>query len=214
MPGRSCAVAWARREHGCVDAAKDDARPRIALVTRDLAAVLADVQMTVKPAVGGHVGRDVESAAAEIGDEHAPPPQPCAERRDAARQHVLLMTVHDGGVAERAPELSGDGVGALATHVVRPEYPHAEVPNRRAPLSRPERDELGRHVIRHVARQLERVALGSADDPVLGIERRGNEMRDPDIARAFHHGVVDRLSRPRLAIPWTMPLTRASSGRR
>ena len=65
-----------------------------------------------------------------------------------------------------------------------------------------------------MARQLERVALGAADDPVLGIERRGNEMRDADIARAFHHGVVDRLSRPRVAIPWTMPLARASSGRK
>ena len=115
--GRPCAAAAGRRTAppraapGCgensrrVDAAEDDARPRIALVARDLPAVFADVQVTVKPAVGRHVARDVEPAAAEIGHEDAPPPQPRAQRRHAARQHVLLVAVHDGRVAERAPQL-------------------------------------------------------------------------------------------------------------
>ena len=76
-----------------------------ALVAGDLPAVFADVQMTVKPAIGRDVAGDVEPAAAEIGHEHPPPAQPREQRGDAARDDVLLVAVHDRRVAERAPQL-------------------------------------------------------------------------------------------------------------
>ena len=48
----SLAVTTPGREQRSVNAAENDPCPWIALVAEDLAAVLADVQMTVKPAVG------------------------------------------------------------------------------------------------------------------------------------------------------------------
>src|SRR5205085_1333905 len=72
-----------------IDAAEDDPRRRVVAVAGDRAAVLAEVQVAVEPAVGGNVRRHVPAAATEVADEHPPPRRPAEDRRQAAGQGAL-----------------------------------------------------------------------------------------------------------------------------
>ena len=65
-------------------------------------------------------------------------------------------------------------------------------------------------------RELERVALCPAHDPVVGIERRGHDVSDAQISgrSSSHHGVAERLSRLRRGQTETTLRTRPISGRK
>jgi hypothetical protein len=93
-----------RREARRIDAAVDDVRGRQRVVAEGVPRVLADVQVPVEEPVGGDVARDVPSAAAEVGAEHALAAQSRGHRGDAGGDDVLLMAVHDLGARKRADE--------------------------------------------------------------------------------------------------------------
>lgn len=69
--------------------------------------------MTVVPAIGGDVAGEIPTAAAEITHEHLASGEPAKQRRQAARQHMLLMTMHDGGSPQFVNQAQGEGIDRL-----------------------------------------------------------------------------------------------------
>ena len=149
----------------------------------NLTRVLTDMQVPVIPAVGRDECRHVEAAASEIRDEHAAAGQACKRGRDAARDDVLLMAMNDRRPAQCAKHRRCDRVGSLAAHIPRiVQHHHLELSNAFVPWSSAECDQPGHHSLGHVSRQLERIPLRSANDPVTGIERRRNEVHDRQLS--------------------------------
>ena len=152
------------------------------LVPVDAAAVVAEVQMAVEPAVGGDIRRDVPSSAAELADEHAPATGATPQGGRTAHDDVLLMAVDDLG-RRRAPRTAGDGMdwcaGPGRTRDCQARCTSSD-PTRLVAIAITERHQRRRYARGHVARQLERIALGSADDPV-GPEERRNDVDDPHL---------------------------------
>ena len=149
----------------------------------NLTRVLTDMQVPVIPAVGRDECRHVEAAASEIRDEHAAPSQACKRGRDAARDDMLLVAVNDRRPAQSAKHRRRDRVRSLAAHIARiVENHHLELSNAFVPWSCAEGDQAGHHSLGHVSRQLERIPFRSANDPIPGIEGRGNEVHDGQLS--------------------------------
>src|SRR6266849_4696472 len=64
------------------------------------AAVLAQVQMAMVPAIGRDIGGYIKPAAPEIGHEDTPPREPAERSGETAGEHVLLMAVNDVGLEQ------------------------------------------------------------------------------------------------------------------
>jgi hypothetical protein len=92
------------RELVGVHTAEDHAGAWVPGMTRDRPAVLADVEVTVKQAIGREIAGNVEPSATEVGHEHPAPTQPGEYRSRAAGDDVLLMTVDHGRVRQRPPQ--------------------------------------------------------------------------------------------------------------
>src|SRR5688572_24676564 len=113
-------------------------------MARHLARILADVEVAVVPAVRRDERRDVETAAAEIRDEHAPAGQPRKYRGEAARHDMLLMTMDDRRAAQRSQHRRRNGIRSLAPDVTRivqnQDFQTSDV---RCSFRRTERDQTG-----------------------------------------------------------------------
>ena len=120
------------------------------------------------------------AAEAVIRDGRTGPARASDERRDPARRGAHVMGVDDVGGGESGDEPGRDRVRGMPAEMrERPQDADAE-PARIAPRAGAgaERDELGLDVSRERARELERVALAAAEDPV-GAEERRRDVDDP-----------------------------------
>ncbi len=167
-----------RREPLRIDSAENHLRRPLRRVPEDRPAVFADVQVAVIPAVGRDIRRDVPAAAAEVGTEHTAPERTRRERREAARDHMLLVAVDDVRAPHFADHRRGYRIRPLSSHVPRVAGDaNVQRSDPFVPLAFAERQQPRRHSIRHVPRELEHVALPAANDPVAGVEQRRNDVQ-------------------------------------
>src|SRR6185503_5093975 len=80
------------------------------------AAVLTQVQMTVEPGVRRDVRRDVPAATSQIADEHPPARETAPRCGHTAHEHMMLMTMHDVGVANFATHIEAEWIGTLSAN--------------------------------------------------------------------------------------------------
>ena len=165
-----------RRELLRIHSAADDPRSREISMTVNATAVLAQVQVPVKPGVGRDVSGYIPAAAAEIADEHALARQTAPCGRGAAHQHVVLMTVNDVRSPHLPKHIETEGVGALPAHQPGVSHrPHPQRPDLLFAGRLTKRDERRRHAIGHLSGQLQRISLGTAND-AAGAERCRNDV--------------------------------------
>src|SRR5262249_44670211 len=117
-------------------------------------------------------------SAPEIADEDTSVPCATPQRGGARHDDVLLMTVHDVGVAEGRERTNVEGISPLTADVPRmANHAHVEWPNFLGAIAIANRHKTGRYVGRHVPSQFERVAFGSSDDAIR-TEQCRDEVRD------------------------------------
>jgi hypothetical protein len=167
-----------RRKLLDIHSAEDNVRPRLVTMAADLAAVFADMQMAVVPAVGGDVRGDVPAAAAEVADEGAPARQPCVGGGGAARQDMLLMAVDHVGAAQLGDHPPRQRIMALASHVPGvAQHMNFQVPDAFIHFALAEAQQRGRCNFRHMPSKFVRIAL-TASDRAVSAEQRRHYMHD------------------------------------
>src|SRR5918912_3457949 len=91
---------------------------------------------------------------------------------------MLLMAVDHVRLTQLGDEREGHGIGALVAHVPRiADHVNPQLAQPLMSLSLAEANERRRRLLGHVARQLQRVALGPARDAVARAEQRRNDVQ-------------------------------------
>src|SRR5256885_10187001 len=86
-------------------------------MAENAAAVLADVQMSMKPAIGRHICRDVPASATQVCCEHTTSAEPAYGRGGAAHQHVGLMAMDNISVANFRQQRQSHRIVRLGSHM-------------------------------------------------------------------------------------------------
>jgi glycosyltransferase involved in cell wall biosynthesis len=107
--------------------------------------------------------------------------RPRDQGRDPARRTARVMGVHDVGAGQRTGQARRDGMSGVAEVGHRPEDPDAETARLADASGAPEGDELAVHAAGHGPRELEGVALATAEDPGVA-ERGGRDVDDPHLS--------------------------------
>jgi len=136
--------------------------------------------------IGGEIGGDVPSTASEIGGKDVPPRQSAQSRGRAAHHDVLLMAMHDVCAENLRKHRGRQRVVCLSPDVPRT-WDNAHVELIDVPLLRlgSECQQSRGRAGRHVARQLQRVALRTAHD-ARGSEERRHEVKDARASAVDH----------------------------
>jgi hypothetical protein len=170
------------RRIGCervvIDAAENHTRGREIMLPKRDPAELAAVKMTGVPA--RHVDEMMQrnAAAAKIRRVDRCSGRSRVQQREARHHRIRLVIVNDIGVTELRDHRRIDRIDGEAS-MRNPVADHVDLEIAEALLARfhPERQQARRHARCHRARELQRIALASANQPFWAEERR-HDVRD------------------------------------
>ena len=146
----------------------DDLGFRAPVVPGAAAAERADMQVGVEQAVGREIRREVVRATPVVGRERTAPAGPGDEGGNLGDEHVALVAVDDVGPQHLGHDRGGDRVEAIAVDVMgAADDSHRQPLDAAHAVRGAEAEQPCRDAAAHMPCELQRVALGAAEDATV-----------------------------------------------